>query len=87
MNEDQKTKPATKTAVALFILFILCIIMAVIWGLQSFKAQNDLEWRLFEYQKARFEYLFDGAQKRNLLDLCENKSGVTGVWFKEDCKR
>lgn len=39
---------------------------------------------LIDYYKTRGDYYFDGANKRQYLDIC-NKDGEVKVLFKDEC--
>lgn len=38
-----------------------------------------------EYYEKSYEYLSKGAISRGYMDICTNKQGQDGVWFKDDC--
>jgi len=42
--------------------------------------------RIQAYERERGDYLFEGANKRGLLDLCEDAAGNLKVLWKDECK-
>lgn len=55
----------------------------VIYELRS---QVDFWYTNYKSEKDTYQYYFDGANKRGLLDICHNGDGDLKVLFKEDCK-
>ena len=41
---------------------------------------------LYRFEKGRYQYYFEGANKRGLLDICQDETARPAVRFKEDCK-
>lgn len=63
---------------------LILLILVSLMGYHSF--QESMRWFNAYYEmKQSQEYYFDGANKRNLLDICKNSAGIEGVWFKEEC--
>lgn len=75
----------TRNAVAAIAAFLL---MLAAMGFVFFMVARDRDNIFDAYQSLQVsqQYFFDGANKRGLLDICANKDGKNGVWFKEDCK-
>ena len=65
--------------------FLLAFLIIVsLMAHHSFR--ESMRWfDAYDAMKQSQEYYFDGANKRNLLDICKNAEGIEGVWFKEDC--
>lgn len=70
----------------------VAILIPVIWfgptALVAWELNHQAEfWREnYEFHKNKYDYYFDGANTRGLLDICPNEDGKPDVRFKEDCK-
>lgn len=71
-----------KSAIAVFLIIIFAGMSFVIYDL---KKQSDFWFSLVDYHKKKHDYFFEGANLRNLIDICENANGDIDIWFKEDC--
>ena len=45
---------------------------------------NTLE-RMTQHYKGKFEYYFDGANKRDYIELCRDAAGEIDVLFRDEC--
>lgn len=55
------------------------------WMAYDASTYASLMERLEEHHRSRHEYLFEAANKRGLLDIC-NRDGSIDVYFKDDCR-
>jgi len=49
--------------------------------------ENDSLYAMSKRLLKTNDYLFNAANSRGLLEICENADGEMGVIFKEDCKK
>lgn len=51
----------------------------------SLRHENNFLAADREFLKKNYDYYFDGAVKRQYLDICKNAKGEIGSWFKDEC--
>jgi len=67
-------------------VFIILILSGIGFIVMELKSQVEFWYGNYQFQKDRYDYYFNGANKRGLLDICKNADGELTVLFKEDCK-
>ncbi|AGR47707.1 hypothetical protein PHIM7_55 [Sinorhizobium phage phiM7] len=88
MNLKERVVGAAKwvgcVALGSYVLIAMACFPIVVYANSQLRKDRDyFVERTFDYKK-KFDYLFDGASERDLLDICEEKQEVL---FKEDCAK
>lgn len=76
-----------KTSDAIGLLLLATLLLGGIgFVVYELRSQVNFWYTSYKYEKDTYQYYFDGANKRGLLDICHNGDGELKVLFKEDCK-
>jgi hypothetical protein len=83
MTGNTKTVAASIAVAILVPAIWLAPAALVAWFM---KDQVDFWYANYQFNKDKYDYYFEGANSRGLLDTCPVVDGLPSVRFKEDCK-
>ena len=68
-------------------VFSFVLLLSMFFGVLVYDKSRALEFyeRENEYYRKAYEYLSNGVIDRGYMEICVNKKGEEGVWFKDEC--
>jgi hypothetical protein len=68
-------------------VILTLVMLSMFLGVLAYDKSRVLEFykRDSDYYRKAYDYLSNGVIDRGYMEICVNKKGEEGVWFKDEC--